>query len=312
MIFTSFIDKYRKMFMSFATNDVVRLHGSRSKVKAAEIITSREIATSSSPGVCDTEYEKGRRLIVSLTTFSTRIEWVALAIESIMDQSIKANRIILWLGHEFEADGLIPSALHSLCRRGLEIRFTDDIGPATKLIPALREFPNDLIVTIDDDTIYSFNLLDKLLRGHRRHPKAVISDWVDKIGFGANNKLEYSLAINYNTEWGDRKPDLKPVALGVSGVLYPPGCLHPDVFDIAKMLKLTPHADDLWFKTMELRAGTPVYCTGTIYPFGDRIYGLKHIDESLTLYSKNLINNGNERQLEKLLANYPDAFNIYK
>ena len=47
-------------------------------------------------GVTDTHY-CDHEIIVSLTTYEPRLYETYLAIESIMQQTVKANRIILWL-----------------------------------------------------------------------------------------------------------------------------------------------------------------------------------------------------------------------
>ena len=68
-------------------------------------------------------------------------------IESIMEQTMKANRIILWLDYSFEKQPL-PKALQLLQKRGLEIEYCKDIRSYKKLIPALKKslFPLQIYV----------------------------------------------------------------------------------------------------------------------------------------------------------------------
>jgi len=304
----SFLDKYRRMFMSFATTEVVRINSKKLRCAIREETLRQNILNSTTPGVTDHEYEPGRQLIVSLTTFGPRIDWCGPAIESIMEQTVKANRIVLWLGHEFEKPHMIPADLHMLERRGLEIRFTDDCGPATKLIPSLKAFPDDIIITIDDDTLYTYDLLDKLLRGHARYPKAVISDWQTAIHRKDNGDVYYTEDDEYIMPTA---PSMLPVAIGGAGVLYPPHAMHTDVFDIATFKQLAPKADDLWFKVMQLKAGTPVFCVGDTCPTDERIISMEHHNPSLSLYRHNLLQGGNNRQLAKLHERYPEAFEVY-
>lgn len=303
MILSAFIDKYRKMFMSFATTEVVRSHSRKIRGEVRESILRQNILYSSEPGTCDTAYCT-EPVIVSLTTFGPRIQWVGPAIESIMEQTVKANRIILWLGHEFERPHMIPRDLRMLQDRGLEIMFTDDYGPATKLLPALRAFPDCSIITIDDDTIYSYDLIDKLIRGHLRFPKAVITDYFDSIAFNGKGELTYILNGPKNNPAIPDEPTMQPVALGVTGVLYPPDAMHPDVTDTGLFQQLAPKADDLWFKTQQLRAGTPVYCVGDTCPSFERLISIEHHDPSLSLFRYNLMQGGNDRQLRTLFDYY--------
>ena len=294
--------------MSFATTEVVRAHSKKIRCAIREETLRQNILNSTAPGVTDREYEPGRQLIVSLTTFGPRIDWCGPAIESIMEQTVKANRIVLWLGHEFEKPHMIPADLRMLERRGLEIRFTDDYGPATKLIPSLKAFPNGIIVTVDYDRLYTYDLLDKLMRGHYRQPEAVVTDWEDGISIGTDNRPTYILNLKHKPEG---KPTMHTVALGVAGVLYPPHCMHPDVTDIDTLMQVSPKADDLWFKIMQLRAGTPVYCVGTTLPDGERLISMEHHSTELSLYRYNLLQNGNDHQLAKLHERYPEAFEVF-
>lgn len=44
---------------------------------------------------------------------------------------------------------------------------------------------------------------------------------------------------------------------GVSGILYPPNCFHEDVTRKDLFSKLSPTADDVWFKAMTLLNSIP-------------------------------------------------------
>lgn len=309
MRLSSFLDKYRKMFMSFATTEVVRAHSKKVRCAIREEVLRQNILNSTAPGVTDHEYEPGRQLIVSLTTFGSRIDWCGPAIESIMEQTVKPNRIVLWLGHEFEKPHMIPADLRMLEKRGLEIRFTDDIGPATKLVPSLKAFPEDYIITVDDDTIYNYNVIDKLIRGHYRYPDAIICDWQTSIHMRPDGSVYYTETDAYVQP---KEPSMLPVAIGGAGVLYPPHSLHEDVFDIDSFNQLAPKADDLWFKIMGLKAGTKVFCMGDVCPTDERIFGMDHHNPAFSLCTYNLKNGGNDVQLAALFAKYPEAFEVYK
>jgi len=44
---------------------------------------------------------------------------------------------------------------------------------------------------------------------------------------------------------------------GAGGILYPPGALAPEVTKREIFMADCPHADDVWFKAMAMRNGTP-------------------------------------------------------
>lgn len=308
MILSRYINNLRQLLLSLPSADLLRVHSQKIRCTVREEILRQNILNSSTPGTTDTEYEQGRQLIVSLTSFGDRLQWSAPAIESIMEQTVKANRIVLWLDHEFEKPHMIPQDIIMLEKRGLEIRFTDDCGPATKLIPSLKAFPDDIIITIDDDTMYNYDIIDKLLRGHYKHPRAVISDWQTSIHMRHDGTVYYTEDDKYTRP---DAPDIKPVAIGGAGVLYPPHVMHKDVMDVEKFKALSPKADDLWFKVMQLRAGTPVFCVGDTCPTGERIIAMSHSNQDLSLFRYNLLQGGNDKQLAALFEHFPEVKKFY-
>ena len=64
-------------------------------------------------------------ITISLTTFGPRIETVYLTIESLMQQSLKADRIVLCLAKSEFSEAGLPTALKKQRERGLEILFCE-------------------------------------------------------------------------------------------------------------------------------------------------------------------------------------------
>ena len=121
-----------------------------------------------------------QEVIVSITSYDKRIYDAPAAIESIMQGSLKPNRIILWLGEEMR-DTVLPIALRRQQKRGLEICYCKDIGPYTKLIPTLRCYPQSIIITIDDDAAYAFDMVEKLVATHTKYPGSIIANRFHRI-----------------------------------------------------------------------------------------------------------------------------------
>ena len=194
-----------------------------------------------------------REVIVSLTTYGKRLYDVYLAIESIMQQSMKPNRIVLWLGKELQ-DKPLPGILKFQQQRGLEIAFCKDIRSYTKLVPALCRFPDDVIITVDDDAIYDFDLLEKLIVAYQEDPSYIYCHRCHKMILDSAGKLK-----PYNDwEWQceECEPNILHFPTGVGGVLYPPHSLDEEVFNENVFLDICAQADDVWFKAMALIKGT--------------------------------------------------------
>src|SRR5688500_19351966 len=64
-------------------------------------------------------------LAVSLTSFPPRFDSLHLTLACLLDQSIRPDRVILWIAHQ-DMERL-PVAVTSLEDRGLEIRECDDL-----------------------------------------------------------------------------------------------------------------------------------------------------------------------------------------
>lgn len=189
------------------------------------------------------------RIIVSLTTYPARISTVWITIASLLAQTMKPYKVILWLAEEQFPEHKIPKRLEKMKQRGLEIRFCEDLKPHKKYYYAMQEYPDYYIITSDDDTFYPENHIERLWDGHKKYPDDIICQWSHQIGFTEQGEFQ-----PYN-EWTDNtedNPSYLTLAVGCGGVLYPPGCLSPEAFDMQKIIKYALCADDLWLKCMEV------------------------------------------------------------
>lgn len=194
-------------------------------------------------------------MIVSLTTYSKRLYHVYLAIESIFNQSYKPNKVVLWLSKDLENQPL-PETLLKQQKRGLEINFCEDIKSYKKLIPSLEKYPDDYIVTIDDDAIYHFDMLENFVKATRVRPGYIYANRVSKITLKDGKVMPYP-------KWqGEYQEEIGPSPLffptGIGGVMYFPHSLHSEVLNREVFMDICPYADDVWFYCMALLNGTQV------------------------------------------------------
>lgn len=205
-------------------------------------------------------------VIISLTTYGRRIHSVYLTIESLMQQTMKANKIVLWLDNSFQGKRL-PESLNMLKKRGLEILYCKDIRSYQKLVPALRQFPDDAIITVDDDIIYNANMLENLITAYIEDPTNIYCNRAHRM------KLKSDGSLKLYKHWGKRTSEVGPNVLnfltGVGGVLYPPHSLDDEVLNEEVFMDICKMADDVWFAAMALKKGTPVYRVATYDPHGD-------------------------------------------
>ena len=191
-------------------------------------------------------------VIVSLTTYPARIGQVRLAVSSLLRQTMKPRKVILWLAEEQFTQGGIPESLRKLESQGLEIRSCEDLKPHKKYYYAVQEYPDCWIVTADDDIFYPEDHIERLWRAHDKYQDAVVCRWSHRIGFDAKGGF-----VPYN-DWadnGEEPPAYATLAVGCNGILYPPGSLPKETFDPAVIAETALYTDDLWLKCMEIRNG---------------------------------------------------------
>ena len=227
--------------------------------------------------------DRKRKIIVSLTSFPKRLPTLHLVIESLLRQRVKPDRIVLYLTRSQVSDvEKLPKKLLACRKRGLEIVLCkDEIRSHTKYFYAMQQFPNDTIITVDDDLFYRSDLIETHLKNTQHYPSCVIANWTKQIIPGKNK---------YN-EWPDMQ-GVEPMKsknmliLGVSSVLYPPHSLHKDAFDVENICKLTLTADDVWITAMLLKQGTEIVYSGYKYN-----HLPVHISNNETLISGNYVRN---------------------
>ena len=220
-----------------------------------------------------TKVKRKQRIVVSLTTYPKRIGTVWFTIETLMRQSVKADEIVLWLADSQFPGGLLtlPERLRQQQKRGLTIRFCDDLRSHKKYYYALKEYSNDLVILADDDLFYPRDTIKKLLRMHRAWPEDIccITAQVIEPTFSSKPSLWRNPQIN---ECGLQHTDRIQAFTG-SGTLIPPNALPREAFDKRAISCLCPYADDLWISFMAHRNGTKISTLKRWRPFPVSIYG---------------------------------------
>lgn len=198
----------------------------------------------------------GTKVIVSLTTFPARIGKVWLVVETMMRQSVKPDKIILWLSEEqFPTLDTLPKQLLSLRQRGLEIRLCpQDIRSHKKYYYTLKEYPEDIMITIDDDIFYHSKILENLLLKHKENPSAVVATHTHIIKFNDNT----SQLLPYAQWERNVRTDSNLFLCSGGGTLFPPHSLYKDITNLRLALQLCPKADDVWLNAMAYLAHTNI------------------------------------------------------
>lgn len=236
-------------------------------------------------------------VIVTLTSIPTRLKTIHITIRSLLNQTRKPEKIILWLDDEIRT--LVPKSLEILIGDIFEIR-TEKLSPSphSKLVYSLATFPNTTLVTCDDDLVYSDHWLESLYNEHKKHPTSIIANKCRLISYDKKGAVLPYKQWPINLQTGITDKNL--LALGFGGVLYPVKSLHPDATNQDLFLKLTPKADDLWFKMMSYLQGTEIRRPTSPAAEATPIIG----SQEVSLKKTNVREDGNRSQWLALCEHY--------
>jgi hypothetical protein len=247
-----------------------------------------------------------KKVIVSLTSFPAAIPYAKDAIKSILAGNTLPDKVVLYLTFSQFEESKIPFELTTLADINplFEIRnYNEDIRSYRKLIPALKDFPNDIIVTVDDDVRYHKNMLRDLLDLHNEIPNVIIANRAKKIKRNAPYR-QWKKYRWYHFLFEKLNFNFKNIQTGVGGVLYPPNSLNQKMMDSDIFKELVPTTDDIWFWAAAVANGTYILP----FPFGkhNKPRGLKK-PKNLSLKTTNFKRGTdlNRAAFEKIIAKYP-------
>lgn len=240
---------------------------------------------------------EGGRIIVTLTTFPARIHQVWAVIETIFRQTCQPDKVVLWLSkEEFSSLDALPARLLKQTNCGLEIRFCEsNLGPHKKYLYSIKEFPSDLVVTVDDDILYPATMIEELISAHHLFPTAICCHRASRIS--SDNRGLLLPYLSWPAINGAAGPSRDIFFTSGGGTLFPPGVLHVDVLNVNGIVKCSPYADDVWLNAMARLNNTLVLKTthNGMFPMWNY--------SGISLYNRNVLSEGNDKQIVAT-ANY--------
>lgn len=202
---------------------------------------------------------ENNEVIVSMTSHPGRISTVSKCVESLLCQTKMPNQLILWLAKKqfphMEND--LPEDLLLLKQnKRFAIRWTsDDLAPHKKYFYAMQEFRDLPIITVDDDVIYTNDLIEILMKSYSKYPDVISCMRANLIMFRPDGRvrayenwlMEYRVLLD--------TPSYQLLPTGVGGVLYPPHAIPEIAFNKEAIKKSCLFCDDLWLKVMSTHNG---------------------------------------------------------
>lgn len=238
-------------------------------------------------------------LVISLTSFPGRFGLLHLTLMSLLCQTVRADRVVLWVDEKY-ADR-VPPKVRALEAHGLTIRtWPDDIKCYMKIVPTLAEWPDATVVTADDDIHYWPTWLEELLAASAASPGSVVCHRAHQVTHAADGRLNPYKAWRWAVAEPCRGTDL--FFTGVGGVLYPRGCLARCIEEGPRYREISPYNDDIWLNWMTRLQGFDVATTG----LGRQLVAWLGGQRS-GLYRHNVRGNGNDEALHRMAATFGDT-----
>lgn len=241
------------------------------------------------------------KIYFSLTTSPQRINKLHQTLESIFNQTVPFEKIILNIPYIFnrtKTKYVIPEYLSKNPR--IIINRCHDIGPGTKLVPSLFiTTDEDIIVTIDDDRKYLRNMLETFLEFNNKNPNSVLATTCIKINYS-----------NINTFSRIVDPKLSgksfQILQGYGGVLYPRKVFKADFLDYCNLLLKDINfylSDDLYISNYLAMKKIPIILgINEKYHIKGKELALEHNSDNVALHltnsslGNNVFNNLNQQR----------------
>lgn len=245
-----------------------------------------------------THIKREQKIIVSLTSYPRRIMTVAPVIDSLLHQSLKPDMVILWLAEEEfpQKEHSLPKRLRKYIKFGLQIKWCENLKSYKKLIPALLEYPDDIIVTADDDIRYPENWLEILYIAHLIHSNEILCHYAYQPHFEGQFTKSFPKII----KTPGVLTDTQIIGSG-GGALFPPHSLYKDITQTKLFNKIAPHNDDYWIWAMAKLSDTPMRL---VDKFMDNIVCIDGTQETGLWQSVNQQESGID-EFTKIIQTYP-------
>lgn len=239
-------------------------------------------------------------VIISLTSYPARMNSIMYTLRSLMTQTVKPDKIILWLteGQYPRREADVPLEILNLRKYGLTIGWYDrPIRSYTKLIPALQQYPDAIIVTADDDIQYRKDWLEGLYKAYLNEPQMVHCYFSHKISMTDDGCTPYNEWLDVKTE----STSYDNLLLGVGGVLYPPHICYTDVCHEDLFMECAPSEDDLWFWAMVVMNNSKIH---VIHNENSATIPVPNVNNEFALYNENSLGRS-DISLQKIISRYP-------
>ena len=206
-----------------------------------------------------------RKVLISLTSYPQRFEFLPIVLKSIENESLLARKIILVL---YEKD-LLKFNKNNSEINGVDIIVVNkDLKPHKKYYYTMMKYRDYAIITIDDDIFYCKNMIKSLYYYYIDHPNLVAGRRGRLMKYKNNGELiNY---MNWDLNFKDNKSGFNILLTGIGGIIYPPDILNINQ-DNLDIINETLLGDDFTLKYFQIKKGIEQKIIHNNHPSGLKI-----------------------------------------
>ena len=236
---------------------------------------------------------------ISLTSIFDNQNRLLQTLQSIMNQTIKPDKIFLYLSDKpyildtgFKDKKITDTTLLTFINDNsiIDINWVNNTGSYRKLLPLLKDKWDEdcIIITIDDDTVYDIHLIENLINDYKKYECVIgyrgytpLFDKFENFDYRKRDKIQNISLYNFPT--------------GKGGILYKPEFFHKTknlIFNDKIYLNTCDKQDDIWFYIVRILNNINCY-------IGNKPFLIKDITSCGLFANFNSKNNQNTTSFQK-------------
>ena len=244
------------------------------------------------------------KLVFTLTSFPDRIDTVQYTLRTLFSQSMKPDRVILWLSEEEFENREMPESIKAFQKIGLEIRFCENLyGHKRNYILVDEQKDDELVVMFDDDILFPHYLVERLYDKWLDNKDCVICERGQVMTF-EGDKVKNPGRWSSTSNEGIDSPSYKILPSPGGGCLVPPKALYKDSNNAELIKRVALKTDDIWLMFMITENDTKVLRTHKNH----RIFMVYDNNQSVQLGKEAIYEGRYERDFRELSELYPHAY----
>lgn len=256
------------------------------------------------------------KIILSMTTIPSRKSRLEENIESLLNQTYKFDKLVINIDDNFSQEDINWYKKFAKKDNRIEIGFGETKWRScNKLLPTLKKYHEDIIITIDDDIYYPNETIERLINKHNSFNNCIIAHEVNPIYVDKEHKT-----VIYLNDFDIMLEQISYCKYLSNCALFPPHSFdNTDLYNYEKMIYCTQgNHDELWFWINSTLNKTKVIGLDYVYSFGpetknpykDNEYQLTKLNENpQTIYNYNkLLNEVYGKQIYDIVTAEPVVF----